>query len=88
MKPELDIDFCNGFFYTLTEEKSLNSVCRFNGRFLCIRSKRKSRARDTILQVLKILIKVELNNGMFYTGSTVHRTADRRVGLLRRHGRL
>jgi len=26
MKPELDIDFCNGFFYTLAEEKSLNSM--------------------------------------------------------------
>ena len=42
MKLELDIDFCNGFFYTLAEEKSLNGVCRFNGRFSCVSSKRKS----------------------------------------------
>ena len=42
MRLELDIDFCNGFFYTLVEEKSLNSVCRFNGRFSCISSKSKS----------------------------------------------
>ena len=33
MQLELDIDFCNGFFYTLAGEKSLNSVCRKNGRF-------------------------------------------------------
>src|SRR5712691_8925047 len=42
MKLELDTDFCNGFFYTLAEEKSRHSVCRINGRFSCVRSKRKS----------------------------------------------
>jgi hypothetical protein len=42
MRLELNIDFCNGFFYTLTAEKSLNSACRRNGRFSCMRSKRKS----------------------------------------------
>jgi hypothetical protein len=42
MRLELNIDFCNGFFYTLTAEKSLNSACRRNGRFSCTRSKRKS----------------------------------------------
>src|SRR4029453_3400296 len=39
---ELNIDFCNGFFYTLAAEKSPNSACRRNGRFSCMRSKRKS----------------------------------------------
>src|SRR5262249_51676115 len=39
---ELDIDFCNEFFYTLTEEKWRTSECRFNGRFSCVRSTRKS----------------------------------------------
>src|SRR5262245_28721238 len=39
---ELNIDFCNGFFYTLAAEKALNSACRRNGRFSCMRSKRKS----------------------------------------------
>jgi hypothetical protein len=36
MKLEPDIDFCNGFFYTLAEEKSRNSVCRINGQILLV----------------------------------------------------
>src|SRR2546430_2175183 len=42
MRLELNIDFCNGFFYILAAGKSLNSVCRRNGRFSCSRSTRKS----------------------------------------------
>src|SRR5215471_11375346 len=42
MRLELNIDFCNGFFYTLAAEKFRNSVCRRNGRFSCVRSTRKS----------------------------------------------
>src|SRR5215216_4559751 len=34
MRLELNIDFCNGFFYTLTAEKSLSSTCKVNARIL------------------------------------------------------
>src|SRR5262249_54439877 len=42
MRLELNIDFCNGFFYTLAVEKCRISVCRRNGRFSCMCSTGKS----------------------------------------------
>jgi hypothetical protein len=42
MQSELDIDFCNGFFYTLAGGKSPNSVCRINGCFSGTCSETKS----------------------------------------------
>jgi hypothetical protein len=41
MQLELNTDFCNEFFHTLTAAESWNGVCLKNGRFSYRRSKRK-----------------------------------------------